>query len=75
MTLNLDDLGSLQMKVTGQAPAAIEYERAWNEIVENLPKWKYEIIVNVEKDNPEWERLSAEIAKQTRRLAEGRMAN
>ena len=75
MTLNLDDLGSLQMKVTGQALAAIEYERAWNEIVENLPKWKYEIIVNVEKDNPEWERLSADIAKQTRKLAEGRMSN
>ena len=63
------------MKVTGQAPAAIEYARAWNEIVENLPKWKYEIIVNVEKDNPEWERLSADIAKQTRKLAEGRMSN
>ena len=46
------------MKVTGQAPAAIEYERAWNEIFENLPKWKYEIIVNVEKDNPEWDNIS-----------------
>tara|TARA_B100000073_G_scaffold342298_1_gene345141 strand:+ start:1062 stop:1289 length:228 start_codon:yes stop_codon:yes gene_type:complete len=75
LTLNLDDLGCLQMKATGQAPAAIEYERAWNEIVENLPKWKYEIIINVEKDNPEWERLSADIAKQTRKLAEGRMSN
>ena len=27
------------------------------------------------KDNPEWERLSADIAKQTRKLAEGRMSN
>ena len=72
MTLNLNDLGSMQMKATGQAPAAIVYEKAWNDVVQSLPKWKYEIIVNHKDDDPQWDRVSKEVVKLTNELAEER---
>jgi len=72
LTLNLNDLGSLQMKATGQAPAAIVYEKAFNDVVNSLPKWKHDIMVNHKDDDLEWDRVSKEVVKLTNELAEER---
>tara|TARA_R110000824_G_scaffold59601_11_gene159949 strand:- start:4282 stop:4473 length:192 start_codon:yes stop_codon:yes gene_type:complete len=63
------------MKSTGQAPAAIVYEKAFNEVVNSLPKWKYDIMVNHNDDDPSWDRVSKEVVKLTNELAEERFDN
>ena len=46
------------------------YEKAWNQVVDKLPAWKKEIVVNHKDDAPEWERISREVSKETMKLAE-----
>mgnify|MGYP006982501300 CR=1 FL=1 len=68
---------------TGLSPAAIQYEKAWNDVVSSLPEWKQDIIINKlsvvdgyhvyehKMDN----RIAMEAAKEARILAESRLDN
>ena len=46
------------------------YEKAWNQIVDELPGWKKKVIVNHEDESPDWERVSHEVTKEDIKLAE-----
>ena len=68
---------------TGLSPAAIEYEKAWNDVVSNLPEWKRDTIINkltvidghhVYEDKMD-NRIAMEAAKEARILAESRLDN
>ena len=48
----------------------ILYEKAWNSVVNKLPKWKKDIIVNHEDTDKDWKRVSDEVAKETIKLAQ-----
>ena len=68
---------------TGISPVAVEYEKAWNDVVSGFPEWKQKIIINnfsvidghhIYKDESD-NRIAAEAAKEARILAENRLDN
>jgi hypothetical protein len=46
------------------------YEKAWNQVVEKQPKWKKDLIVNYQDDDPHWDRVSKEMVHEAIKLAE-----
>ena len=46
------------------------YEKAWNQVVEKLPKWKKDLIVQYQDEDRDFDRISKEVAKEAIKLAE-----
>ena len=46
------------------------YEKAWNQVVEKLPKWKKDLIVQYQDEDRDFDRISTEVVKEAIKLAE-----
>ena len=46
------------------------YEKAWNQVVEKLPKWKKDLIVQYQDEVRDFDRISKEVIKEAIKLAE-----
>ena len=46
------------------------YEKAWNQVVEKLPKWKKDLIVQYQDEDRDFDRISKEVVKEAIKLAE-----
>ena len=46
------------------------YEKAWNKVVDRLPKWKYDLITQYKDDDPMWSRVSDEVVREAIKMAE-----